>query len=203
MSAVFSTAYFPPIAYVAALSRHTDVVIEAKETFPKQTFRNRMQIMTAGGIRNLSVPVIRNNHSCTDEVKIDYTERWPTIHIRTLTAAYAASPFFLFYRNEIEDIIFKRNNFLIDLNLDILQWLQKKLKLDFSCSLTTDWTHYSTKDQEDYRNIFSPKVPYPTDGMTKYYQVFSDRQPFSPNLSILDLLFNLGPEAKDYVKSFT
>ena len=99
MIPVFSTAYLPPIAYVAALMQHDDVLIETKETFPKQTYRNRAEIMTAGGVRTLTVPVIRDNHSRTEEVGIDYKERWNIVHLRTLTAAYSASPYFLYYKD--------------------------------------------------------------------------------------------------------
>lgn len=203
MSAIFSTAYFPPIAYVAALSRHTDVLIEVKETFPKQTYRNRTVIMTANGVKSLAVPVIRNNHSRTDEVLIDYRDRWAVIHMRTLTAAYAASPYFMYYRDDIEAMLTRRYDRLVDLNQEILLWLQKKLKQESSITFTTDWTPAEECRIDDYRNVFSPKVPYDKGSMPEYYQVFSDRQPFTPNLSILDLLFNLGPEAKGYIESFT
>ena len=100
MTPLFSTAYFPPIAYVATLLQHRELLIEAKETFPKQTYRNRMEIMTAGGVRTLTVPVLRNNHSRTEEVGIDYKERWNIIHLRTLSAAYSASPYYLYYKDE-------------------------------------------------------------------------------------------------------
>ena len=95
MTPLFSTAYFPPIAYVATLLQHPEALVEVKETFPKQTYRNRMEIMTAGGVRTLTVPVVRNNHSRTEEVGIDYKERWNIIHLRTLEAAYSASPYYL------------------------------------------------------------------------------------------------------------
>ena len=199
MTPLFSTAYFPPIAYVAALLRHTDVLIEAQETFPKQTYRNRTVIMTAGGLRVLTVPVIRENHSRSEKVRIDYKERWSTIHLRTLTAAYSASPYFLYYRDGIETLLTCRYDRLIELNQALLGWLLKQLKAPCTVRLTTDYQPAEGAEW-DYRNRFSPKVPYPTEGFPTYYQVFSDRLPFAPNLGILDLLFNLGPEAHDYLK---
>ena len=199
MTPLFSTAYFPPIAYVATLLQHNKILIEAKETFPKQTYRNRMEILTAGGVRALTVPVIRNNHSRTEEVGIDYKERWNIIHLRTLEAAYSASPYYLYYKDGIESLLTHHYDRLLELNQAILTWLLKQLKTDCTTALTTDYL--STHDNPlDYRNKFSPKIPYPIDTFSPYYQVFDDRQPFVPNLSILDLLFNLGPEAKDYLK---
>lgn len=197
MTPVFSTAYLPPIAYVATMLQHTELLIETKETFPKQTYRNRTEIMTAGGVRTLSVPVIRNNHSRTEEVGIDYKERWNIIHLRTLAAAYSASPYYLYYKDDLEELLTQRYDKLIDLNEALLKWILRLLKCDCQLLRTED---YQKEYELDFRNTFSPKVPYPTEGQEKYYQVFSDRLPFTPNLSIIDLLMNVGPEAKDYLK---
>ena len=197
MIPVFSTSYMPPIASVATLMHHSEVGVEMKETFPKQTYRNRMEIMTAGGVRNLSVPVLRNNHTRTDEIRIDYKERWNIIHLRTLTAAYSASPYYLYYKDSLEEILTKQYEKLVDLNEMLLTWILELLKIDCCLQRTTN---YIATYNYDYRDTFSPKHPYPTDNFKPYYQVFSDRLPFAPNLSILDLLMNLGPEAKDYLK---
>ena len=179
--------------------QHSEIHIDAKETFPKQTYRNRMEIMTAGGVRTLTVPVVRNNHSRTEEVSIDYKERWNIIHLRTLEAAYSASPYYLYYKDGIESLLTRRYGRLLELNSNVLEWLLKQLKTTCTINLTADYSP-AIGDPSDYRNLFSPKVPYPTERFTPYYQVFNDRQPFTPNLSILDLLFNLGPESKDYLK---
>lgn len=200
MKPLFSTAYLPPIAYMAALAHCKEARIEAKETFPKQTYRNRTVIMTAGGVRTLSVPTIRGNHTRTDEVAIDYKERWNVIHLRTIEAAYSASPYFLYYKDDLEAIVMQRHERLIDLNMELLRWLMKKTKIDCNVELTTDWQPLMD-DSSDMRNKFSPKVPYPTDGHKPYYQVFADRIPFTPNLSALDLLMNLGPEASEYLRN--
>ena len=198
--ALFSTAYFPPVAYVAVLLRQPEVLIEAKETFPKQTYRNRAVIMTAEGVRALTVPTVRSNHSRTDEVGIDYKERWNVVHLRTLTAAYAASPYWLYYQDDIERLLMTRYQRLLDLNGAILAWLLRKLKAECRVSLTEDYQP-AAGDVSDYRNRFSPKVPLQAQTFPSYYQVFADRQPFVPNLSVLDLLMNLGPEAGEYLKA--
>jgi len=199
MTALFSTAYFPPVKYVATLMQHEQVLIEAKETFPKQTYRNRMEIMTANGVRTLTVPVIRNNHSRTEEVGIDYKERWNIIHIRTLEAAYSASPYYLYYKDDLEAILTRRYDRLLDLNGTILEWLLKRLKIASTATPTTDFS--PTPTIADYRNFFTPKRPLPAEQFEKYYQVFDDRQPFAHNLSILDLMMNLGPDAVSYLNT--
>lgn len=197
MTPVFSTAYLPPIVYVAKALQYTELLIESKETFPKQTYRNRAEIMTAGGVRTLTVPVIRDNHSRTEEVGIDYKERWNIIHLRTLAAAYSASPYYLYYKDDLEALLTRHYEKLMELNEAMLKWILRLLKADCRLQRTED---YQKMYEEDFRNTFSPKHPYPTEGMKSYYQVFSDRLPFTPNLSIIDLLMNLGPEAKDYLK---
>lgn len=198
MTPLFSTAFMPPIAYMATLSKYPEAHIEAKETFPKQTYRNRLEIMTANGVKTLTVPVIRNNHSRTDEVRIDYKERWNIIHFRTLEAAYSASPYYLYYKDGLENLLMQRYDLLLQLNHAALEWLLKQLKTSCTTTLTTDFLPFSDNPL-DYRNTFSPKRPSPTEKFPRYYQVFDDRQPFAPNLSILDLLFNIGPEAKQYL----
>ena len=201
MTALFSAAYFPPVAWLAAAAQYSTLLIEAKETFPKQTYRNRAEIMTAGGIRPLAVPVIRNNHSRTEEVTIDYRNRWNTIHWRTITAAYSASPYFLYYSDDLERLLNKEYNTLLELDITTTKWLLKQFKIACTVELTTDWNP-PTNDPNDYRYTFSPKHPYPTENFKPYYQVFADRIPFTPNLSALDLLLNMGPDAKGYLPLF-
>lgn len=199
MKALFSTAYFPPIAWMAAARRYDTILIEAKETYPKQTYRNRTEIMTAGGVRVLTVPVIRNNHSRTEEVLIDYRDRWNIIHMRTLTAAYSASPYFQYYSDEIEHLLSGKYTTLLELDIATVQWLLKQFKIKCRVELTSDWST-PVGNEHDLRYVFTPKRPYPTDSLKPYYQVFGDRIPFTPNLSAIDLLMNLGPEAKDYIE---
>ena len=202
MTPIFSTAYFPPVAYMAALGHFHKVKIEAKETFPKQTYRNRMEIMTANGVKTLSVPVIRNNHSRTEEVLIDYKERWNIIHLRTIEAAYATSPYYEYYKDDLWAILTRHYEHLLELNASTLEWVLERLKTPIKTTPTTDYLPQNGNPL-DFRNTFTPKRPLPSDMFKPYYQVFGDRLPFAPNLSILDLMMNLGPETQDYLKSIT
>lgn len=196
--ALFSTAYFPPVAYMAALKRFDKARVEVKETFPKQTYRNRMLIMTSLGVKTLSVPVLRSNHSRTEEVAIDYKDRWNVIHLRSLKTAYAASPYWFYYQDDVEALIMARYDRLVDLNNAVTDWAMQKTGVACRLEATRD---YCVPDgsPDDYRYRLSPKVPLPPEGFPLYYQVFADRQPFTPNLSVLDLLANLGPEAGEYL----
>ena len=199
---LFATSYFPPIAYMAALMRMPFFSIEQQDTFPKQTHRNRTVIVTAGGLMTLSVPVVRpqGTHTRTADMGISYAERWNVIHWRALEAAYNASPYFLYYRDEVEQILMNHYDRLIELNDTILRFLLKKLKLSGNYNYTTQYLHQAS---HDYRNRFDYKRPEENIALPSYAQVFADRMPFQPHVSVLDLLFNLGPEAREYLHNIS
>ena len=197
---LFPTAYFPSIALMAAMVRAENIVIERQETFPKQTHRNRTVILTANGPMTLTVPVLRpgGNHSRTEEIGISYTEKWNMIHWRAIESAYNSSPYFLYYRDEIERIIMGCYDRLLQLNECVLQVLFKKLKIDTVISYTTDFAK-PEGNLNDFRDRYSYKHPETLPSLPPYSQVFGDRMPFNGNVSIIDTLFNLGPETKDYL----
>ena len=176
--ALFPTAYFPSIALMAAMSQSDEIVIERQETFPKQTHRNRTVIVTAAGTMTLSVPVVRPNgtHTRTEDIGISYAEKWNLIHWRAIESAYNASPFFLYYRDDIETILLDQYDRLLQLNERILQMLIKKLKLACQISYTTDFRK-PTETGNDYRDRFSYKHPETLPHVPEYSQVFCDRMP--------------------------
>ena len=200
--ALFSTAYFPPISYVAAMLDKPVVLVEQYETFPKQTYRNRAVVATANGLLPLSVPVVRTNgnHTYTKDMDICYNENWAAKHWRAIESAYNSSPYFLYYKDDVEAILNKKHRTLLELNMDILAFVFKKLKVTKEIILSTDFvTAGAGADIEDYRNRFSPKNKEIIQ-LSPYDQVFEDRFGFVPNLSILDLLFNMGPDSLGYLK---
>ncbi len=200
-SALFSTAYFPPTIYFALLTTYSTVTIEQYETYPKQTYRNRALILSANGVLPLSIPVIRpqGNHTPIGEITISYKESWFIKHWRAIESAYNSSPFFLYYKDEIENILFNPYPKLLDLNTELLRFFIKKLRISTSIEFSKDFAPIANQPN-DFRYVLSPKTSYSSIVFPEYYQVFEDRYGFQSNLSILDVLFNLGPEAGNYIK---
>ena len=204
VNAVFPTSYFPPISLMAAMCRHAisdkKIWIEKHETFPKQTYRNRTMIVTANGIMPLSVPLERPNgtHTKTSDIGVCYTERWSINHLRAIDSAYNASPYYMYYKDNVSKIILGHFDRLTELNMSIAKMLFKALKIDADICFTEDYfdsSHYN----HDYRNAYSYKHPEELPKTNEYTQVFRDRMPFCNNVGILDLIFNLRPETKAYL----
>lgn len=167
-------------------------VIEVCETYHKQTYRNRCRVMTANGVQSLSIPVIKvnGNHTMTKDVVVSYKEPWQQIHRRCLESAYKAAPYFDHYYDYLKPLFETRFEKLIDLNDAALKAVLKMLKTQKEIIHTTDYAH---EVENDFREAFNPKtIPNP-DLFPEYYQVFSTKFPFAPDLSILDLIFNEGP----------
>lgn len=200
---LLSTAYLPSVAYFAILARNTAVLIEQKETFQKQTFRNRAAIVTGNGVLMLNVPVVRpyGNHTRTEQMTISYNEPWNIRHWRAIVAAYSAAPYFLYYRDGLEKILLQHHDRLIDLNDALLKYLLQKFKINCQVTYTDDFTPPTDPPTaNDLRTLLTNKHTIPTSNFSfqfpSYPQVFDTRFGFIPNLSAIDLLFNLGPEAK-------
>lgn len=198
---IFPTAYFPPIALAAAYTRQATFLIERQETFPKQTLRNRTVIVTANGPMTLSVPVMRpnGNHTRTKDIQVCYNEPWNRNHWRAITAAYNASPFFLYYQDELEALLHRQYELLTELNEAILSFVIGKLKLPIHY-IYTDEYRKDIPTEKDFRSRYDYKQPETQPHLPSYTQVFSDRLPFNGNVSILDLLFNLGPDTAAYLR---
>lgn len=196
--ALFTTAYFPSVSYMARFLKEDAPVIEIWETYHKQTYRNRCRVMTANGVQSLSVPVIKvnGNHTMTKDVVVSYDQPWQQIHRRCLESAYKASPYFDHYYPWIEPILNQRFERLIDLNDAALKTILKLLKNTKEIVHTSD---YVRESGQDYRETFNPKNPLDTTAFPYYYQVFGTKFPFAPDLSIFDLLFNEGPSASRYL----
>lgn len=197
---VLSTAYLGPVGYFARLVQADEVIIEHKEHYIKQTWRNRCRIMTANGPLNLIIPVVKINghHTKTGDVEISYTEKWQQLHWRAILAAYTHSPYFLFYRDALEPFYTKRFEKLFDFNQQLLFTIFKLIGVDKKIRITSEFRKEWPDGYIDLRNAFKPGVTTGTHN-PPYMQVFEARHGFVPDLSILDLLLNLGPDTKVYL----
>lgn len=200
---LLSTAYHPPISWMATAIKSENISIEIYETYPKQTFRNRCNISTSTGILGLTVPVkrINGNHTKTIDIHVDNSGNWQQLHWRSILTAYNKSPYLIFYRDLIEPIYLKKYKYLIDLNQELITLLFKILKLR---NINIDYTkQYNFKpDEVDLRNCFHPKknsCQFIQKEFPKYIQTFETDHVLIPNLSIIDLIFNMGPDAVNYL----
>lgn len=200
---LLSTAYFPSISWMAAALQSERVEIETHETYPKQTYRNRCNIATSSGILSLTVPVkrVNGNHTQTGDVQIDNTVNWQLQHWRSIVTSYNKSPYFLYYRDLFEPVFVKKQQRLVDLNMELLLQVFKTLQISNKEIFFT--TRFTPKPLvEDMRNCFHPKpgqdkafeIDFP-----RYMQAFEEHHGFIKDLSIIDLIFNLGPEALPYL----
>ncbi|MDR0367957.1 MAG: WbqC family protein [Bacteroidales bacterium] len=203
---LLSTAYLPPVEYLSAFARHEEVVIEQHENFIKQTYRNRCSIPTANGVLSLSIPVKKNGlHNCpVKEVEIDYSRSWQRTHWRAIEAAYNASPFFLYYRDYLETFFLQQTvSTLFDFNLQLLNVLLKLSGIKKEYSFTEKYMFSYNEDVHDFRQRIHPKNTQTNIHIPPYRQVFSGRTGFVANMSCIDLLFNEGKLAKDYLQQIT
>ncbi|MES2799492.1 MAG: WbqC family protein [Bacteroidota bacterium] len=192
---IFPTAYFGSISYFKSLCRAEFPLIEAKEHFMKQTCRTRCSILGANGEQQLSIPVFRKNGSKTaiDEVEISSAEQWQKIHWKSIESAYASAPFFEDYDRELKELIFQEETNLLRFNALVTEKVFALLDISFTCNFTEKFQGANKKN-----NLCSHDFELPAP-IKPYFQVFSDRDEFKPNLSILDVLFNEGPMARNWL----
>lgn len=197
---LLSTAYFPPVQYFTKFLQFDKIYIEQFENFIKQTYRNRCEIMGANGVIPLVVPVVkgRGKKIKIRDLQISYDTDWQRNHWRTFFSAYNSSPFFEFYKDEILPFFEKRRKYLFDLNQELLETLCELLEIEYDIILTDDFEKIP-ENTLNLREALSPKMqkalPDKNFSPQQYTQVFSENFGFSPNLSILDLLFNEGPNS--------
>lgn len=202
---LLTTSYFPPIQYYSKIVKDENVLIEKYENYGKQSFRNRCDIYGANGKLTLSVPVIKGAKFkiLTRDIRIEYVEDWRKVHFKGIESAYRKSPFYEYYIDDIEPIFSKKHKYLLDLNNEILEVVNDILEINPSINMTEDYIK-DTEGIDDWREGIHPKKSRQKEDKsfvaTPYTQVFSDKLGFEPNLSVLDLIFNLGPEAIDYLE---
>lgn len=195
--------YLPPISYFKAVYTTTQpLLIEQREHFPKQTYRTRASIHSANGKLDLIIPVKKGEkgrgHTPMKDVRISYEADWQRLHWMSLQTAYRTSAFFEFYEDELVRFYEERYAFLLDYNIAIFDVLTRLLKLDVRWDFTNTYETVHD-DMIDLRSCIHPKTAAVDGDLKPYYQVFSGRNGFLPDLSIVDLLFNQGPQSKNYL----
>ena len=198
---IFQSVYNGPVQYFARIAKENRVVIEQFDHYLKQTYRNRCRIAGANGPLDLSFPVVNEHGAKTlvKDVRIDNSIPWQKIHLRSIHAAYASAPFFEYIIDDFIHYYEKQIAFLIDLNHGLLESTLSVLGINPEISYTDSFVPVD-ENGADPRNFIHPKKDImkfdPDFKPVPYNQVFIDRHGFIPNLSIIDLLFNEGLNAR-------
>ncbi|MBQ7855600.1 MAG: WbqC family protein [Alistipes sp.] len=172
-------------------------IIDPHEHYIKRSMRNRTEIMTANGVMPLSVHLCRANRPQTPmcDLRIDYSKRWQHQHWVAILSAYRSSPYFDLYAPSIEPFYTRRYDSLVEYNMEILETLLRLMGVEKRFSVSGSYVAATDADTDFRPKHFGGEVVVP-----EYFQLFSDRMPFVPNLSILDLLMSEGPSTRDLLK---
>ena len=195
MKVLLPISYLGPASYYSTLLKSEEIFIEAKEHFVKQSVRNRCVILSANGVQKLSIPKERKSSDKTliTNIKISNTQNWQKLHWQSLISSYNSSPFFEYYKDYLEEFYLNPQLNLFDFNVKltetILSFLQTEKQIKFTSEFSDNF------DGVDFRNH-----TFKNNNMEKYEQVFADKIEFQSDLSVLDLLFNLGPETTSYLQ---
>lgn len=199
MDILIHPTYFPSISHFAAIVQAKSITFETDDNFQKQTNRNRMYIYSANGIQLLNIPIKHSNtvHQKFRDVQLETAFNWQKQHFKSLEAAYRTSPFFEYFEDDIRSLFEKKHRFMMDLDFETYDLVCNCLGIQADYFKTEEY-HKEVKEQSDFRFLANGKKdmhqfePYP--------QVFEEKHGFINNLSILDLLFNEGRYAVDYLK---
>lgn len=188
--------YLPSLEYMTVLQQFGEIKWEQHEHYVKQSFRNRCHINTAQGLEMLVVPLTgKHGKIPIKDVRIDYTIHWQNNHWRTIESAYRKAPYFEFYADDLRNIIYRKKDFLFDLNLELLSFCLKCIQHKPNISVSVTYEKSPDSTFYDLRSMIHAKKPYSDRSIyksTPYQQVFGNQ--FAANLSMIDLLFCEGPQ---------
>ena len=217
---LLETAFMPPVSYFAAIAeeftlsygRVVSLVparlrLEACENYQKQSYRNRCRIYAAGGVESLTLPVVHEGGTSSlpiREIRVDWSRDWLPRMERAIVSAYESSPYFEYYRDSLFDILESRPEKLFDLNIRLIHYFLGKIGISADIDFTTEYERpgETAPDIRDLRGLIHPKRPSILKTEKPYWQVFAAKYGFKPDLSVMDLLFNEGPDSISYLKKF-
>lgn len=202
MNSLIYPTSFPNIAHFWAIVNSDSVYFEVCDNYQKQSFRNRAEIYGANGKLALTVPVSysQKNRQLYKDVRIANEEKWQIQHLKSLQSAYSMSPFFEYYIDDLMPLFETHFDYILDFNLKCFDILSDSLQLNLSPKHTSVFEK-DTTDKTDFRTLV--KRNFKVESFQPYTQVFTEKHGFIPNLSILDLLFNEGPNTELYLKKQT
>ena len=201
MNILLHPSYFPSISHFAAIAQSDKLTFEMEDNFQKQTNRNRTYIYSPNGVQLLNIPIKHSTvaHQKTKDIKIEQEFDWQKQHFKSMEAAYRSSPFFEYFENDLLPIFQKKHTFLMDLNMEAFDIVSKCLRMKVEFETTTEYFHETNlPNTVDFRHLINGKKDLSV--FEPYTQVFDDKHGFLNNLSVLDLLFNEGKFAMDYLK---
>ncbi len=191
--------YLPPISWFSVfLDPENDIAFEQFEHFPKQTYRNRAVIYGANGKLPLIIPIQHTGKREMKDIRISYAEDWQKLHWKSIKTAYQSTPYFEYYEEKLKAIFQEKTDSLLEFNLNALKVILGILKTEKDFIVTEEY--FKNPSQKDFRSAFSAKSESEI-AMQDYYQSFSDKHGFLKDLSILDLICNIGPESLTYIKN--
>ncbi|MBO5796140.1 MAG: WbqC family protein [Bacteroides sp.] len=200
MQILLSSAYLPPVQYFAHLQSAEQVWIEQYDHYQKQTYRNRCVIAAPDGPLSLTVPIEKPNtqKAFMRDIRISDHGNWRHLHWNAIESAYNHTPFFEYYKDDFRPFYEKKFDFLVDYNEQLCQLVCQLIDIDTPFQRTESYITEPSNTIIDLRDAIHPKKEVMDDASfsaVPYYQVFQEKLGFLPNLSIIDLLFNMGPEA--------
>jgi len=188
-------SYLGPVSYYSTILQSEEIFIETKEHFIKQSVRNRCVILSANGVQTLSIPKERKSSDKTliTNIKISNTQNWQKLHWQSLISSYNSSPFFEYYKDNLEELYLSPQLNLFDFNIKLTETILSFLQTEKHIKFTSEFS-------DDFNGIDLRNHTFNNKNMEKYEQVFAEKIDFHSDLSVLDLLFNLGPETTSYLE---
>lgn len=199
--AIFSTAYLPTIAFFLEYYKNDQCIIDCFENYQRKKYYNRTYILSPQGKTQLTVPVVKNKNQKTElnNVLISYDTNWQVQHWKSIQSAYQNSPYFTFYKDKLKEILFFKHEYLKDLNDNLLTFFIETCQLQNKVSYSKNYIPHQEDINIDTRLFLLPNKEYKNYPIKEFQQVFKEDNGFIPNLSILDLVFNEGPNTELYL----